>query len=112
VASSRPSAVSWIDAGNAAIEAGVAQRHADGSVVFSSAQDDDADTGGDAGATGDTVQRAPVESSRAPAAAGRGTDGSDLDELAKRLYGRLRVMLKHELRLDRERAGVLTQVRR
>ena len=26
--------------------------------------------------------------------------------------GRLRVMLKHELRLDRERAGVLTQGRR
>ena len=37
---------------------------------------------------------------------------ADLDELAKRLYGRLRVMLKHELRLDRERAGLLTQTRK
>ena len=42
----------------------------------------------------------------------RAADGSDLDELAKRLYSRLRVMLKHELRLDRERAGILTQGRR
>ena len=37
----------------------------------------------------------------APAAAG------DLDELARRLYGRIRVHLRHELRLDRERTGSL-----
>ena len=69
---------------------------------------------------GFSVQRAGEESAAAPAApAAAGAPGArgtgtarDLDELAKRLYGRLRVMLKHELRLDRERAGVLTQGRR
>jgi len=107
------SAVAWMDAGSAAIEAGVAQRHADGSVVFSAPDPDEASV-----ETDDVVQRAGAgpaasTSTSTPAAGGaRGTDGSDLDELAKRLYGRLRVMLKHELRLDRERAGILTQGRR
>jgi hypothetical protein len=93
------------DAGDAAVAAGVAQRQADGAVVF--------DGGSDEPPT-DVVQRTP--SSEAPAVAGAsgapgGVGGADLDELAKRLYGRMRLMLKHELRLDRERAGQLTQRR-
>lgn len=44
----------------------------------------------------------------APAAAGT----ADLDELAKRLYDRIRVRLKAELRLDRERAGLMTELGR
>jgi hypothetical protein len=56
----------------------------------------------------------PAPGSTAPGttAGHAGANSAELDELAKRLYGRLRVMLKHELRLDRERAGVLTQGRR
>jgi hypothetical protein len=36
----------------------------------------------------------------------------DLDELAKRLYERIRGRLRAELRLDRERAGLVTDLRR
>jgi hypothetical protein len=107
---------SWVDAGTVAIEAGVAQREADGSVVFDTASFGGAepDVDVDAG-DGPTVQRAGATATAASAPgppAPAGAAGGDLDELAKRLYGRLRVMLKHELRLDRERAGVLTQGRR
>ncbi len=107
-------AVSWVDAGSVAVEAGVAQREADGSVVFQAGAFEGPEADVDAG-DGEVVQRAAATGATStPAAPGaaRGADSGDLDELAKRLYGRLRVMLKHELRLDRERAGVLTQGRR
>jgi hypothetical protein len=39
------------------------------------------------------------------------TDDLDLDELAGRLYDRLRSRLRMELLLDRERAGMLTDFR-
>jgi hypothetical protein len=56
------------------------------------------------------VQRA--EPSAAPAADGQGGGNQDLDALAGRLYERLLGRLKAELRLDRERAGMLTDLRR
>ncbi len=79
----------------------MAQRHADGSVVFPPEPDEPV-----------AVQAAAEPGTPPPAAPSEpGTAGTDLDELARRLYGRLRVMLKHELRLDRERAGLLTNAR-
>lgn len=44
-----------------------------------------------------------------PAAGGK---PAELDELAKKLYERIRTRLKAELRLDRERAGLLTDLGR
>ena len=49
--------------------------------------------------------------SAAPPPAAPGPTG-DLDELAERLYDRIRFHLKSELRLDRERAGLLTDLGR
>jgi hypothetical protein len=37
--------------------------------------------------------------------------GAELDELARRLYDRIRVRLRGELLVDRERAGLLTDLR-
>jgi hypothetical protein len=99
------------------VQALVAQRQPDGSVLFSLDGEPDADTNASPeSAEAATLQRAtsnsaPSSPAPAPAAAPAVADGADLDELAKRLYGRLRVMLKHELRLDRERAGSLIQRR-
>jgi hypothetical protein len=39
------------------------------------------------------------------------TDDLDLDEIAVRLYDRLRTKLRMELLLDRERAGLLSDFR-
>ncbi|MEA2567080.1 MAG: hypothetical protein QOD49_2257, partial [Actinomycetota bacterium] len=50
--------------------------------------------------------QAPQATAPAPATAGGGTQ--DLDELAQRLYPKIRPYLKRELWLDRERAGSLT----
>ena len=122
-ARSRPAPVPWADAGEIAVAAGVAQREADGSVVFRSASTDQPDEPSVAPTEPTTVERTvpavPTVSPEATApttSAGptptAGTPTADLDELARRLYGRLRVMLKHELRLDRERAGLLTASRR
>jgi hypothetical protein len=93
-----------------AVAAGVAQRQTDGSVVFSSHE-----------TNVDVVSREAYEqrnvepeprASTTTRAASAVDPAMDLDELAKRLYGRMRVMLKHELRFDRERAGLFTQARR
>jgi hypothetical protein len=101
----------WRDAGDVAVQSLIAQRQPDGSVVFNF---DGAPDSGDRPPDAD-VQRASTDgggasSPAAPPPTG-GVDTTDLDELAKRLYGRLRVMLKHELRLDHERAGSLIQRR-
>jgi hypothetical protein len=50
--------------------------------------------------------QAPPATEPAPATAGASTQ--DLDELAQRLYPKIRPYLKRELWLDRERAGSLT----
>jgi hypothetical protein len=44
--------------------------------------------------------------------AGAGTSETELDELAKRLYGRMRLQLRRELILDRERSGSLIDLPR
>ena len=49
---------------------------------------------------------APAATARAPGAA-----SPPLDELARQLFGPLAARLKAELRLDRERAGLLTDLR-
>jgi hypothetical protein len=54
-----------------------------------------------------TVQRAPDD----PPAAAKGAPDLDLDDLARRLYGRLRSRLRAELLVDRERAGLLADWR-
>lgn len=46
------------------------------------------------------------------APAGGAPAAGDLDELARKLYGRIRIHLRNELRLDRERAGSLVETRR
>lgn len=51
---------------------------------------------------------APVAGAPSPAA---GATGQPLDELARQLLGPLTARLKAELRLDRERAGLLTDLR-
>ncbi|NHC13807.1 hypothetical protein [Motilibacter deserti] len=81
-------------AGSAVLATGVAQRAADGSLEFPAAQPP-AST-----ATGSTVTDPP---SAAPPAGGG--DTGDLDELARKLYDRIRWRLRTELRLDLERAG-------
>jgi hypothetical protein len=102
----------WTDAGAVAVAAGVAQRQADGSVVFPSQSSDIVSRDADETAAAEPEASAPT-TAPAPTRPATAVDPAmDLDELAKRLYGRLRVMLKHELRLDRERAGLFTQARR
>jgi hypothetical protein len=49
--------------------------------------------------------------SGAVAAAGGALPAGDLDALAGRLYDKIRYRLKAELRLDRERAGLITDRR-
>jgi hypothetical protein len=113
-----PPSFPWRDAGEVAVQALIAQRQADGSVVFSLDRELDSETNHSPEPTESaTLQRAAGANGQASAGATNAVpapavaDGADLDELAKRLYGRLRVMLKHELRLDRERAGALIQRR-
>lgn len=48
----------------------------------------------------------------APTAGARGDDESELDELAHKLYERIRLRLGRELLLDRERSGLLSGSRR
>lgn len=102
----------WVDAGAVAVASGVAQRHADGSVVFDAPADDEpvqreAADGGSGSSAGGAGSAGAAGSPGAAAAS-----GAELDELAKRLYGRMRLLLKQELRHDRERAGSLTRTRR
>jgi hypothetical protein len=56
---------------------------------------------------GETAPSAPA-SSVAPAPAAAGTQATDLDEMARRLYEPLSARLRAELWLDRERAGVMS----
>jgi hypothetical protein len=84
----------------------------------------DAGTGpGDADSLDATLQRAASDdgpTGSAPTAAATSTPGGgafaggsdkDLDELARRLYERFRQRLTRELLADRERAGILTDLR-
>jgi hypothetical protein len=116
-----------LNPGDVAVRAGLAQRSADGSVVFASPAASPEDAQSPAPAAGrppDVVQREaaapapPPEPAAAPASAAPAAPaapggaaglpaGADLDELARRLYGRIRLHLRDELRRDRERASSL-----
>ena len=103
----------WTDAGQAAIDAGVAQRDADGSVVFdpSAARDPEPQSlGQDHHIQRAVVGDAPVSATPSPAAgagAATGVTGADgnLDEMANQLYDRIRWKLRAELRREMDRAG-------
>lgn len=58
-----------------------------------------------------TVSVAVQRASDDPPAAANGAPDLDLDDLARRLYGRLRSRLRAELLVDRERAGLLADWR-
>ncbi len=113
-------------AGDVAVASGLGSWAPDGSVVF-------APPGADAAADGSAfVQRSVADAGEGTSngampslqllpggagapAGGAGAPGSsdaELDELARRLYGRIRVHLRRELVLDRERAGSLIEVPR
>ncbi|HEY8202376.1 MAG TPA: hypothetical protein VII47_13610 [Actinomycetota bacterium] len=105
--------------GDVAVASGVAQRMADGSVVFAPPPPTGyEDVSSFAPASGPpaapTVQRVDAPAATPPAAAaptpgapGAGASSGDLDDLARRLYPKIRPYLKKELWLDRERAGLL-----
>ena len=102
------------DPAAAAVATGVATLDADGSVRF-------APPGVPAPAAAAAgplaLQRAAEDEPPAPAAAAAGGAAgaapaggpTDLDDLARRLYERIRARLRAELRLDLERAGMITR---
>ncbi len=125
-------AASGPSAGDIAVSSGLGSWAADGSVVFAppgeSAFGDasapvvpiqrsfDGGAGGDDGA-GFGPTAAPSLQLVAGGAGGGapgagGSSDAELDELARRLYGRIRVQLRRELTLDRERSGSLIEVPR
>jgi hypothetical protein len=57
------------------------------------------------------AQRAPVQSTSAAAPAAAPTTPADLVQLTATLYDRVRALLRSELRVDRERSGLFTDVR-
>ena len=74
---------------------------------------DPAPVGGpDTGPQVPVVARAVERPAGAPAAAAPGAQGLDVDDLARRLFDPLSARLKAELWLDRERAGLITDLRR
>jgi hypothetical protein len=58
-----------------------------------------------------SLQRATADPATPSPAAVSGGSEKDLDDLARRLYERIRLRLKRELLVDRERAGSLTDLR-
>jgi hypothetical protein len=118
-----PGAHGGLDPGAGLIAAGVASRSADGSLVFAQPGAADGASGGspvspavppapvDVGAPASgaaATGNAPAATTSGPSSAGSTTD---LEELARRLFEPLSARLRSELRLERERAGVLTDLR-
>jgi hypothetical protein len=113
-----------LDPGAGAVAAGIASRSADGSIVFHPPHGS-LDASSVASPVSPTVPPAPLDvsapasgpavSGGAPAATTPGPASagspSDLEELARRLFEPLSARLRAELRLERERAGVLTDLR-
>jgi hypothetical protein len=91
--------------GSAALATGLASVDSRGGVVFASA----ANAANESSAP--AVQRAPASATSTSAPAPVAAHG-DVDDLARRVYERVRVQLKADLRLDRERAGLLTDLPR
>jgi hypothetical protein len=116
------------DPGAVAVARGLGHRDADGSVVFSPAPDGGEEPAVQRSEEAPAVQRVDdvvPELEGAPSAPGPttaapgGTPGTppassgtpDMDELARRLFDPLSARLRAELRLDRERAGISTDLR-
>ena len=101
-------------AGDAAVNAGVAQRLPDNSVQFAPPAESSSGFAFEAPvqrmADVPVVQTAPAAT--AAAGGGEGALPTDLDELARRLFDPLSARLKTELWLDRERAGLISELRR
>jgi hypothetical protein len=127
-------AAAFADPGAIAVARGLARRDPDGSVVFDlgpapapssplppeTVQRQDAS--GSADAPGPSPgSEPPAATAPAPSGPGPATPSAaghapapaspPLDELARQLFGPLSARLKAELRLDRERAGLLTDLR-
>lgn len=128
----------WTDAGSVAIAAGVAQRSADGSVVFTpppptgptalavqrapepvsaepeftpaSDAADSADSSPDPGGPAATTTSKPADPAQQPDKEDGAAPHVD-DALVRALFPRLSRLLKDELRRDRERAGFLINTR-
>jgi hypothetical protein len=122
------------DAGSIAVAAGIGYRAPDGSVVFGAPHSDepaalqravevhemtvDAAPAAPPPPTGEaaTPSSAAATPSAPAAAAGPAAAAAggapNLDELARRLYDPLAARIKAELRLDRERFGLVTDLRR
>ena len=115
-----------VDPGTIAVSRGLAHRDPDGSVVFDLRPDSvqRQEAAGPAASPavppgglphpaavpaspGSALPAAPAS----PQAPMQGPAGPPLDELARQLFGPLTARLKAELRLDRERAGLLTDLR-
>jgi len=112
------------------VGAGVAHWDEDGSVVFDVVQRQDVAGADERPPPEPSAESAPpappAPASTSPtaaagtaaaaattaAAAAAAPGGLPLDELARRLFDPLAARLKAELRLDRERAGLLTDLRR
>jgi hypothetical protein len=101
-----------------ALSAGIAERANDGSIVFHPPAGEAPEPSLPVDPIPVPVQRAPEEvpstptvtasAAPTPAAGAGGAGGGDLDDLARKLYPKIRPYLKKELWLDRERAGLLT----
>lgn len=118
-----------VDAGTVAVAAGIAQRMADGSVVFTppgtvQRAPDDSAVPSTEPAPAEPPPEAPQDTSSPPAGetpapggtdpahpAGTGGTPKVTDELVRALFGPLSRLLKAELRLERERAGHLIDTR-
>jgi hypothetical protein len=110
----------FVHPADVALSAGIAHRAHDGSIVFYSPVGEapeppmPSEPSPAPPAPVQRVEEPPstptVTASAAPTAAapGGGAGGGDLDDLARKLYPKIRPYLKKELWLDRERAGMLT----
>jgi hypothetical protein len=105
-----------LDPRSTALASGAASLDEDGAVVFAPPAGEPPQLSPSGADTAPAPQRAPIAppvdpAPAVPAAAPGGAPGADLDELARRLYDRIRLRLRTELRLDRERSGQLTDLR-
>jgi hypothetical protein len=105
-----------LDPRSTALASGAASLDEDGAVVFAPPAGEPPQLSPSGADTASAPQRAPIAppvdpAPAVPAAAPGGASGADLDELARRLYDRIRLRLRTELRLDRERSGQLTDLR-
>ena len=112
-------------AAQAALAAGVATPTPDGSLVFTrpgastAPVQREADGGGGGGGGTPIASAAPPASpsggaasatGAAPAVGGLPQDDKALDEFVRRAYGRISDQLRYQLLIDRERAGMLTDL--